>query len=269
MTDRLSFIFRALVTVCGLGVLWQAIVWITQSPPYILPGPLPVLRVIATRMDFLAPHAAVTVTEILLGLLLGTILGVTSAILIHQLRPARRWLFPLLVISQAIPVFAIAPVLVLWLGYGMASKVAMATLIIYFPVTASFMDGLRRTESGWLDLATTMIDDERRCTWAVLWHIRIPAALPALASGLRVAAAVAPIGAVVGEWVGASAGLGYVMLHANGRMQIDLMFAALIVLSLFALAIYSAVDGLLRRALPWQPDSAPTDTDMPARSKPS
>ena len=142
----------------------------------------------------------------------------------------------------------------------MASKVAMATLIIYFPVTASFMDGLRHTESGWLDLATTMVADDRRRGWAVLWHIRIPAALPALASGLRVAAAVAPIGAIVGEWVGSSAGLGYVMLHANGRMQIDLMFAALLVLSLFALVIYFTIDRLLRRALPWQPDSAPTDS---------
>ncbi len=259
MLIRLSFLFRVLVTICGLGALWQAIVWITQSPPYILPGPVPVLEVIVTRMDFLLPHAIVTVTEILLGLLLGTILGVISAILIHQLRPARRWLFPLLVISQAIPVFAIAPILVLWLGYGIASKIVMATIIIYFPVTASFMDGLRHTESGWLELATTMVSDEQR-QWSVLWHIRIPAALPALASGLRVAAAVAPIGAIVGEWVGASAGLGYVMLHANGRMQIDLMFAALMVLSLFATMIYFTIDGLLRRALPWQANSAPTDT---------
>lgn len=130
MTGSMPHVLRALATLCGLGLLWQAIVWVTQSPPYILPGPLPVLRVIGERADFLATHAGVTVAEILLGLGLGTLLGVLSAILIHQLRPARRWLFPILVISQAVPVFAIAPVLVLWLGYGMASKVAMATLII-------------------------------------------------------------------------------------------------------------------------------------------
>ena len=91
--------------------------------------------------------------------------------------------------------------------------------------------------------------------WAILRHIRIPAALPALASGLRVAAAVAPIGAVVGEWVGSSAGLGYLMLHANGRMQIDLLFAALFVLAAIAVAIYFTLDWLLRRLLPWQPDN--------------
>ncbi len=95
--------------------------------------------------------------------------------------------------------------------------------------------------------------------WAVLRHVRIPAALPALASGLRVATAVAPIGAVVGEWVGASAGLGYLMLHANARMQVDVMFAALATLAFMAVALYFSVDGLLRRALPWQPETSPTE----------
>jgi putative hydroxymethylpyrimidine transport system permease protein len=159
------------------------------------------------------------------------------------------------VISQAVPVFALAPLLVLWLGYGMASKVAMATLIIYFPVTTAFHDGLRRTDRGWLDLARTM----NAGRWAVLRHVRIPAALPALASGLRVAAAVAPIGAIIGEWVGSSAGLGYLMLHANARMQIDVMFAALATLAFLAVALYFSVDELLRRALPWQPDTSPTE----------
>ena len=168
-------------------------------------------------------------------------------------RPARRWLLPVLVISQAVPVFALAPLLVLWFGYGIASKVAMATLIIYFPVTAAFHDGLRRTEPGWLDLARTM--DASR--WSALRHVRIPAALPALSSGLRVATAVAPIGAVVGEWVGSSAGLGYLMLHANARMQIDVMFAALFTLAVLAVALYFTMDTLLRRAMPWLPDSVP------------
>jgi putative hydroxymethylpyrimidine transport system permease protein len=200
-------------------------------------------------------NAALTLAEIVLGLILGTVLGCLSAMTMAYFRPARRWLLPVLVVSQAIPVFALAPMLVLWLGYGMASKVAMATLIIYFPVTTAFHDGLRRTDPGWLDLATTM----NAGRWAVLRHVRIPAALPALASGLRVATAVAPIGAVVGEWVGASAGLGYLMLHANARMQVDVMFAALATLAFMAVALYFSVDGLLRRALPWQPETSPTE----------
>ena len=155
-------------------------------------------------------------------------------------------------VRQPIPVFALAPVLVLWLGYGLASKVAMATLIIYFPVTAAFFDGLRRTEPGWLDLARSL--DARPAR--ILWHLRVPAALPALGSGVRIAAAVAPIGAVVGEWVGSSAGLGYLMLQSVGRGKTDLMFAALLLLALFAVLLYELVDWSLKRAIYWQRETA-------------
>jgi putative hydroxymethylpyrimidine transport system permease protein len=239
---------RGLVVFAGLVVAWQALVWLTGVAPYILPGPLAVARALTERWSLIAENAGVTILEIVLGLAVGTLLGVASALLIAAFRPAREWLLPVLVVSQAVPVFALAPLLVLWFGYGLASKVAMATLIIYFPVTAAFTDGLRRTEPGWLDLARTMGGDRL----AVLRVIRVPAALPALASGLRVATAVAPIGAVVGEWVGASAGLGYLMLHANARLQVDLMFAALFVLAVFAVLLYFTVDRLLRLALPWQ-----------------
>jgi putative hydroxymethylpyrimidine transport system permease protein len=241
-------LLRPLMILAGLLALWQLGVWATGAPRYILPGPAAVGRVLVARWDQLLHHAGVTVAEILLGLLLGLLLGVASALLIASFRPVRRWLMPVLVVSQALPVFALAPVLTLWLGYGIASKVAMATLIIYFPVTSAFFDGLRRTEPGWLDLARTMNGTRAR----ILWHLRVPAALPALGSGLRVATAVAPIGAVVGEWVGASAGLGYLMLHANARMQVDVMFAALFVLGVFAVALYYAVDVAVRRAVPWQ-----------------
>ncbi len=246
---------RPLVILVGLLVLWELVVWLSGVPPYILPAPHEVAVAWAARWALILEHWVITTAEILLGLAIGSVLGCSSALIMGYFRPARRWLLPVLVTSQAIPVFAIAPLLVLWLGYGMASKVAMATLIIYFPVTAAFYDGLRRTEPGWLDLARTMGGSR----WAALRHIRIPAALPALASGLRVATAVAPIGAIVGEWVGSSAGLGYLMLHANARMQIDLMFAALTTLAVFAVALYFSVDTVLRRALPWQVETNPSD----------
>ena len=246
---------RPLIVLAGLALLWQAFVWLTDQPPYILPGPGAVVLAWLESRESILAHAGTTAAEIGLGLALGALLGCSSSLAMAYFRPARRWLMPILVISQAVPVFAIAPLLVLWLGYGMASKVAMATLIIYFPVAAAFHDGLRRTEPGWLDLARTM----NASRWAVLRHVRLPAALPALASGLRVAAAVAPIGAVVGEWVGSSAGLGYMMLHANARMQVDLMFAALATLAVLAVTLYFTVDWALRRAIPWLPDSSPTE----------
>ena len=247
---------RPVVILLGLLLVWELVVRLTAAPFYILPGPGRVAVAWLDSYELILSHAGVTVTEILLGLAIGVALGSAAAIVIGHFRGMRRWLLPILVASQAIPVFTLAPLLVLWIGYGMASKVAMATLIIFFPVTASFLDGLRRTEPGWLDLARTMTQGRPGGRWAELRHIRIPAALPALASGIRVATAVAPIGAVVGEWVGSGAGLGYMMLQANARMQVDVMFAALFLLALFAVALYAAVDAGLRWALPWQAEDA-------------
>ncbi|GGO88777.1 ABC transporter permease [Marinobacterium nitratireducens] len=244
-------VLRGLGVAAGLCAIWQLLVWVTAAPKFILPGPLLVLDALGSNSGLLLEHAGVTLAEILLGLLFGVLLGLGSALTLIWFRRLRPWLLPVLVVSQSIPVFALAPVLMLWLGYGMASKVAMATLIIYFPVTAACYDGLRHTSSGWLELARTLGADRR----SLLLQIRLPAALPALGSGLRVAASVAPIGAVVGEWVGSSTGLGYLMLHANARMQVDLMFAALLVLAVMAVGLYFLIDRLLKRLMPWQPET--------------
>ncbi|MBW2198540.1 MAG: ABC transporter permease, partial [Deltaproteobacteria bacterium] len=214
-------IIRLIFIAVGLVLVWQIIVLLTHVPPYILPGPLNVAKAALTHAGPLFDHAMTTLFEIIAGLLIGTLLGTLSALSMIASLSLKRWLLPVLVISQAIPVFALAPLLVLWFGYGLSSKIAMAVLIIFFPVTAAFYDGLRSTDPEWLELAQVM----NAKPLAVIRQIRIPSALPAFASGLRVATAVAPIGAVVGEWVGSSRGLGFYMLHANARMQIDIMFA--------------------------------------------
>jgi putative hydroxymethylpyrimidine transport system permease protein len=242
---------RPLLVLAGLLLLWQGVVWATGVPRFLLPPPLLVGQALLDRAALLADHAVITLLEILLGLLGGVLIGSASALMMALLPPLQPWLLPLLVLGQTIPVFALAPLLVLWFGYGLMSKVAMAILIIYFPITAALFDGLRRTEPGWLDLARTMGATRLR----TLLRIRLPAALPAFGSGLRVATAVAPIGAVVGEWVGSSAGLGYLMLHANARLQIEVMFAALLVLMAMALALYLTVDRLLVRLMPWAPQT--------------
>lgn len=242
---------RGLVTALGLILLWEAATHVLGLPPYILPPPSRVATALWLRSDVLAHHALITATEIVIGLAVGVLLGAGTALLVVRSPLARRWLMPVVIASQAIPVFALAPLLVLWFGYGLASKIVMAALVIYFPVAASFFDGLRTTPPGWLELARTMGAGDG----AILWRLRFPAALPALAQGLRIAAAVAPIGAVIGEWVGSGAGLGFLMLHANGRMQIDLLFAALVVLAAMALALYYGLDAILRRLVPWQPET--------------
>ncbi len=244
--------WRKLIVIIAVIVsLWQVVVWVTQVPSFILPAPVQVGAALLSYSNLIAFHASVTIFEIILGLIFGCVIGFMSAWAIMQFQPVRSWFLPVLVASQALPVFAIAPILMLWLGYGMTSKIAMTTLIIYFPVTAALYDGLRSTDSGWIDLARIMGASKH----TLLKYIRLPAALPSLGSGMRIAAAIAPIGAVVGEWVGSSSGLGFLMLHANARTQVDLMFAALIVLAAFAILLYFGIDHLIKRIVFWQPEN--------------
>ncbi len=244
---RLAPAARAITTVLGLLFAWWLAVRLTAAPAYLLPDPLSVAAALWHQRSLLFWNTLTTLTETLAGLGLGTLLGAISAIAIVFSPLMQRWLLPLLLISQAIPVFALAPLLVLWFGYGMASKIVMAVLVIFFPITAAFSDGLRRTDPGWLDLAHTM----NASPAAIMRHVRLPAALPAFGSGLRVATAIAPIGAIVGEWVGASAGLGYVMLNANARIRTDVMFAALLVLAVMTMTLWVLVDKGLQKTLKW------------------
>jgi len=231
----------AVGAVVGIFIgLWQALVVLADLPAFILPSPMRVGQALWANAELIAGHAMVTLTEVLIGLGLGAVLGAVTAIGLALSPLARLVVRPMMVLSQALPVFALAPVLTLWLGYGLGPKVIMALLIIYFPVTSAFFDGLMQTPRGMLDLGRVM--QGRR--WQIMRHIRIPAAIPGLASGLRLAAVYAPIGAIIGEWVGASQGLGYLMLLANGRAKIDLMFAALLVLAVMTLLLHLGVDRL-------------------------
>lgn len=242
---------RFVVPLVGLVGLWWAIVVVFRIPPFMLPGPDRVVLALIARGHEISAAALVTGTEIALGLVAGVVIGVGVAVLMALVPWTARLMLPAIVVIQTLPVFAIAPVLVLWLGFGLASKIVMATLIIFFPVTASFHDGLRRTDPGLLDLARL----HRASRAQTFFLLRLPSAVPSLISGLRMAATVAPIGAVIGEWVGASQGLGLLMMHANARMQTDMVFAALVVLAVVAVGLRAGVDLLTRRAAPWAPES--------------
>lgn len=226
----------------GLAI-WQLLIWITGAPHFILPSPWRVARTAYESRALIFDHALITAAEVFLGMLIGTALGALTAIQLAASHKSARLFLPLLVFTQAVPVFALAPILTLWFGYGMASKVVMAVLIIFFPVTSAFYDGLTRVRPDLLDLATVMGASK----FQTMWRIRIPHALPSLGTGLKLAAVYAPIGAVIGEWVGASQGLGYLMLLANGRAKIDLMFASLIVLAVFTTLLHKSVSLIVSR----------------------
>jgi len=245
---QLDVIWRGCVSISVLILIWQLVVMLCHVPPYILPTPLLVAKSLLQYADLIAHESLPTVIETVIGFLCSAIFGILGALLLSYFRPARIWFLPILLISQALPTFAIAPLFVIWFGYGIASKIAITILMLFFPITSAFYDGLKRTCPGYLELAQTM----NASKWRILWHIRVPAALPALGSGLRVAATFAPMGAVIGEWVGASHGLGFLILNANARMQIDLMFAALVVLVTATLLFYFLVDLFFKIMVNWQ-----------------
>ncbi|MEX0852399.1 MAG: ABC transporter permease [Bauldia sp.] len=243
---------RALFVAAGLVIIWQAIVLVFAPPPFMLPGPRRVLEALAERPELLTIHAVTTLIETVIGLGAGAVLGIALALAMSFLPPTRRLLLPVMVVSQAIPVFAIAPLLALWFGFGLASKIVMATIAIFFPVASAFADGLARADPNLIDFARLY----RASRWQMVTLLRIPGALPALITGLRLAAVYAPIAALIGEWVGASSGLGYAMLFANARAQTDVMFAALILLAAMSVLLRAIVDLLTANLTPWAPETS-------------
>jgi NitT/TauT family transport system permease protein len=234
----------------GVGLLaWQAVVLLTGLPAYILPSPL---QVIVRFWDAflegrLAYHAAYTLLEVLLGLALGIS---TASMLGYGLAksPAlEQLLSPYLVASQAIPVVAIAPLLVIWFGSGLFSKVLICALIVFFPVLVNTVVGLRAVPQNLRDLMSSLHATPAQ----TLRHLELPAALPVLLGGLRVGATLSVIGAVVGEFVGSDRGLGFLINLARGQYDTALVFVAVLVLIGLALALYGAVIFLEKRLSAW------------------
>lgn len=241
-------ILRGIVIILVLLLFWQLLVSVFHLPPYILPAPILVFQSFPQFFGIIIQQLPPTIIEAGIGFLCSFIFGCIGALTLIYFRPARLWFLPILIVSQALPTFAIAPLFVIWFGYGIASKIATTILMLFFPITSAFYDGLCRTPIGYIELAKTM----NASSWQILWRIQVPAALPTLASGLRLAATYAPMGAVIGEWVGSSRGLGFLILNANARMQIDLMFAALLVLIVLTLAFYFIVDYILKLTINWK-----------------
>jgi putative hydroxymethylpyrimidine transport system permease protein len=243
---------RAAVVGIALIAIWQAVVLIFAPPPFMLPAPAAVFLALVRHPALWRVDAVTTLIETIAGLVAGTAIGAGLALTMSFLPLSRRLLLPLLVVSQAIPVFAIAPLLSLWFGFGVASKVVMATVAIFFPVTSAFADGLARTDPGLLDLAHLY----RAKRSQVVRLLRIPNALPDFITGLRLAAVYAPVGALIGEWVGSSAGLGYAMVFANSRSETATMFAALFLVVAMSVLLRGLVDLATARLTPWRPENA-------------
>jgi putative hydroxymethylpyrimidine transport system permease protein len=228
--------------------LWEGAVRAFRVPPYLLPPPSRIFSAFGTNFALLAHHGAVTLAEILLGLLLATVLGVLLALALHASPSLERALRPFLLASQMIPVFAIAPLLVVWLGYGMGPKVVITALIGFFPIAVNEWDGLRTAGAESVDLLRSMGATRQQ----LLVKLLFPASLPSFFSGLKVAATLSVVGATIGEWVGARRGLGFLMLESNARLRLDLVFASILMLTLVGLLLYAALRIIERRVLRWK-----------------
>jgi len=245
-------VIAALLLLAGLGA-WEAIVRAGLVDDLILPAPTQVLDSLWTDRGLLASDLWVTGYEVLIGLAAAIALGAVLAVAMHLSPLARRALRPLVIGSQAIPIPVVAPLIVLVLGFGLAPKVLLVALVCFFPVAINLYDGLRDADPD----ARRLLRSLQASRWQALRLVEAPSALPAAFTGMKVAAAVAVIGAVFAEWAGADAGLGRTLLTANGQLETARAFAATLLLFLLAVGLYGAFAALENRVVDWTPRTDP------------
>ncbi len=238
----------SLTLVVAVLAVWEFACRFFAIPDFILPAPIQIVTVAVVQSPIFLPHAAVTALEIILGIVLSLLIALPLATIMFVRPSIGQALSPFLVVSQAIPVFALAPLLVIWLGYGIASKVLMAAIIIFFPITVSLLEGYKDCGAEYVMFFRLM----GAGFWDTLRVLYWPWALPFFFAGLKVGVTVATIGAVIGEWVGAQMGLGYLMIQANARLKVDMVFAAILWLSIMGLSLWAFVGFLEKKFITWK-----------------
>jgi NitT/TauT family transport system permease protein len=236
----------------SLVAIWEAAARFTDVPQYILPAPTAIADRLIRSWALLWDHSVVTLTEIGIGFALGVILGLALAIPIAYSTIVRNTLYPVIVASQAVPKIAIAPLLVLWLGFDIWPKIVVTALMVFFPVTVTAAEGFSSVDRNLLDLLKSVHANQAQ----IFFKIRFPHALPHIFSGLKIGITLAVVGAVVGEWVGADSGLGYLLVYANTLLDSTLLFASLILLIVIGVVLFVLVGVLERLLLPWHRDES-------------
>jgi NitT/TauT family transport system permease protein len=228
-------------------VAWELTVRLFALPEYLLPGPEPVFVALAQNMRTLAAQSLWTAGTVLAGFLVAAAVAIPLAMLIVISPVLERLLYPPMVATQSIPKIALAPLFIVWFGFGVAPKVAVAFLIAFFPIVIDTIVGLRSIDPAMIQLARSMGAPPRR----IFLKLRLPHALPMIFGGLKVASALAVVGALTGEFVGSDRGLGYLLVQASGNLNTALLFATLVILSAMAMAFFYLVEMLERIAIPW------------------
>ncbi len=227
---------------------WEAWVRLNDTPHYVLPAPSRIWDAFFEIRGTLFGHIRTTVTEAVVGLAAAIALGVTLAVVIASVPIIRRAFFPIIVVSQTIPMIVLAPLLIIWFGFGLTPKVLVVALVCFFPIVVSTVDGLT---TGADREMVSLVRSMGATKLQILRVVRIPAALPSFFAGLKIAAAYAITGAVVGEWISASSGLGVVITRAQATSRVDRVFVAVVFVALLSIALFTIVQILARLATPW------------------
>jgi putative hydroxymethylpyrimidine transport system permease protein len=242
-----ALIVAALLGLWQLAADWGWLANLLNLQDFLVPSPSEIAKSLWEDRSLLADNAWVTLKEVVLGFGLAVVVGIGFALLLHVSETLRRALYPLLVASQTVPVIAIAPILVVWFGFGIGPKLAIIALVCFFPITVNTLDGLRSVDQAQIKMMRTL--DAGR--WQILRRVEAPSALPFAFSGAKIAVAVAVIGAVFGEWSGSDSGLGHLMLTSSAQLLTARLFAAIVVLSAIAIALFGLLSWAERRVIPW------------------
>jgi putative hydroxymethylpyrimidine transport system permease protein len=232
---------------------WDVLADLLRIEDFLVPAPSDVAETLWDDRELLADDAWVTLQEVVLGFAVAVVCGIGFAVLLHLSETARRAIYPLLVASQTVPIIVIAPILVVWFGFGIGPKLAIIALICFFPITVNALDGLRSVDPDLVKMMRTLGAGRGQ----ILYRVEAPTALPYAFSGAKIAVAVAVIGAVFGEWAGSDAGLGHLMLEASAQLLTARLFAAVVVLSAMAICLFALLSLLERRLVFWAPGRRP------------
>lgn len=242
-----SRVIYPVVSLILLIVIWQIVVSVFRPASYLIPAPLAVVAALISNFSNLLYHTGITAFETVIAFVVSVCVALPLAVLIAKFRWFEDAVYPLLVISQAVPKVALAPLILVWLGFGLHTNIVVGVLMAFFPVVISGVVGLKSVPKDMVYLARTMgltpIDMFRK--------IYLPSALPSIFGGLKICITLSVVGAVVGEFVGSDRGLGYLILLASGQLQTALMFAALIMLAMVGVASFALIQWFERKAMPW------------------
>lgn len=236
----------------GMIIAWQVIVVGLAVPVFVVPTPIAVGQSVVDNAELLLTNLVPTAIEAVLGFILGNLVGLTLAIAFVHSRHLERAFFPLAVVVQTIPIIAVAPIFVLMLGFGYAPKIAIAALITFFPTLVNVVRGLKAIDPEQMELLRVLSASRLE----ILLKVRVFVALPYLFSAFRIAAPIAVIGAIIAEWIGARSGLGYLIIQATDDFETPLLYATMLVASLFAICLVGLVTLAERRVINWKPSDA-------------